>query len=617
LRLKTRFLLYSTTLIVVIMSLVLLVVEERVGQLIVTQARKRGLAIARNLAAVCQPSLVTYNYVALSQYAERAKREEEGIADVIILNKEGRVAAYSGHGDKQGTVLSDPVSEAAVAARDEQVVEVEIPRRDGAQPPDRGLDVSVPVYIQNSREKWGTVRILLVSEDMYHQLVQTRLLLIGVGLAAVGLGVLGSFFLARHVTRPVQDLVLATVRAAGGDMRTPIHIRTGDEIEELAHNFGAMIRQLEANQAAIAELNRDLEQKVRIRTEDLSRANEELKKTYAERKQTEAQLVFTEKMASLGQLVAGIAHEINTPASAINAAIFNITGYLETLRRQLGLLLEQGLPQAPSPAFFAIMEKTLAAEFGRKRSTTAEIRERSRALEASLGGRGLRNPRELALTFSRLGLHDEVAEVVGAPGAQGPPLPLEFLENLGNLAIAVNDIRLSIAAVTRMVKALKGYSHQDQAEMTEADVHDGIETTLTILRNQLKYGVVVERRYSRLPPITANMNELNQVWTNIIHNAIQAMKGMGTLTIETYQRNTNLGVRISDTGPGIPAEIRGRIFDPFFTTKDQGEGSGLGLGIAQQIIQRHRGRIRVDSEPGRTSFEVLLPLVPQAVESKA
>ena len=148
--------------------------------------------------------------------------------------------------------------------------------------------------------------------------------------------------------------------------------------------------------------------------------------------------------------------------------------------------------------------------------------------------------------------------------------------------------------------------------MAEADIHDGLETTLTILRNQIRYGIVVERRYGRLPPVVCNTNELNQVWTNVIHNAIQAMKGMGRLTIETAAAEGGVAVRISDTGPGIPESIRGRIFDPFFTTKDQGEGTGLGLGIAQQIVQRHRGQIRVESEPGRTCFEIRLPLSPVA-----
>jgi signal transduction histidine kinase len=128
---------------------------------------------------------------------------------------------------------------------------------------------------------------------------------------------------------------------------------------------------------------------------------------------------------------------------------------------------------------------------------------------------------------------------------------------------------------------------------------------------------VVERKYSRLPPVTCNSNELNQVWTNMIHNALQAMNGIGTLSIETCRRDDFAVVRISDTGPGIPSAIRDRIFDPFFTTKDQGEGAGLGLGICQQIVARHKGRILVDSEPGRTTFEILLPLTPQVVESRS
>jgi len=207
-------------------------------------------------------------------------------------------------------------------------------------------------------------------------------------------------------------------------------------------------------------------------------------------------------------------------------------------------------------------------------------------------------------------------------------LCLGFLENIGHLAVAVQDVRLSTEAISRMVKALKsyartekarkGYSHLDPTDrMSEADVHEGIETALTLLRNQIKYGVVVERRYGKVPAIICNSDELNQVWTNIIHNAVQAMQGMGKITIETYRREHGVGVRITDTGPGIARENLNRIFDPFFTTKGQGVGSGLGLSISQQIVERHEGEIRVDSQPGRTSFEVLLPLQPTLIAKHA
>jgi signal transduction histidine kinase len=314
--------------------------------------------------------------------------------------------------------------------------------------------------------------------------------------------------------------------------------------------------------------------------------------------------------------VAGIAHEINTPSSAINAAIVNVTEGLQALARQVPLLAAEAPPPELRAPFHALVEKALSVDFGRKRSSTAEIRHRARELEAALLAWGLSNPRELALAYSRLGLHEELRHLAETnPGGLARPAHA-FLESAGNLAIAVSDIRVSIEAITRMVKALRHYSHLDRAEMAEADIHDGIETTLTILRNQMRYGIVVERRYSRLPPIVCNINELNQVWTNVIHNSIQAMKGVGRLTIETAATEDGVAVRITDTGPGIPDTIRGRIFDPFFTTKDQGEGTGLGLGIAQQIVQRHRGRISVDSEPGRTSFEISLPLTAVAATGR-
>jgi len=458
--------------------------------------------------------------------------------------------------------------------------------------------------------------VLLLDEAMDDVLVGPsprrlmRLALIAVALLAVAFGAAGSYVLARRISRLLSLLAARTRRPAAGDRESRLDARTGDEMEELARSFDEMIGQIRADQKAIEELNRDLEEKVRARTEDLEWTNEALLKAYEDRQQAEAQMILSEKMASLGQFVAGIAHEINTPSSAINAAIVNVTEGLQALARRVPLLASEGPPPELQAPFHALVEKALSVDFGRKRSSTAEIRQRTRELEAALFAHGLPSPRELALAYSRLGLHQELRHLAAAGPGRLAPSAIAFLESAGNLAIAVSDIRVSIEAITRMVKALRHYSHLDRAEMAEADIHDGLETTLTILRNQMRYGIVVERHYSRLPPVVCNINELNQVWTNLIHNAIQAMKGVGRLTIETAATEDGVAVRITDTGPGIPDTIRGRIFDPFFTTKDQGEGTGLGLGIAQQIVQRHRGRITVDSEPGRTCFEVRLPLVP-------
>jgi signal transduction histidine kinase len=612
--LATRFIVSCSVLLLVFAVPVVVLVEARLSRALREQSRERGLSIARNLAALSEPSLVTYNRLALAQDAARARRQQPGVAEVVILDKEGRVAARSDAAARDAAPRPrDPSLERAAAAAGELVEASSVPAADGSGRVERGLDVSVPVYLEGSPEKWGTVRVRLSTEDVQRQIRATRITLLALGVLALGLGVLGSVWMARRITGPLSDLVAGTRRAASGDLEARIDLRTGDEIEDLARDFNRMIEEVQAKQRAIGELNRDLEEKVRGRTEDLSRAKGALEKAYAELTQAELHVIHSEKMASLGQLVAGIAHEINTPSSAIAAAVFNVADDLRALSGQVRALLASGLPEREAQAFFALIERALAPEAAR-RSATAQIRERTRALEEQLAARGLREPRELALTFSRLGLHDELMTLADTTALR--PAASTFLESAGRLALAVHDVRLSIETITRLVKALKGYSHLDQAEMIETDVHDGIETTLTILRSQIRYGVEVERRYERLPLITANTHELNQVWTNLIHNALQAMNGRGRLTIETWHEGVFVGVRITDNGPGIPQSIQGRIFDPFFTTKDQGEGTGLGLGITQQIVQRHHGRITVESEPGRTSFEVVLPLSPARVEAQ-
>ena len=602
-----RFVVSYCLLLVVLWVPLFVLADVRMSEGLRDQARERGLAIARSLAALSQPSLVAYNTLAVAQGAARAKRQS-GLTDVVVFDKEGRIAAHTEAGWLQGQPPTEPDLLRAARTPVVTVSEVEMaPAAPGGRPVP-GLEIVVPVYLdEGSAEKWGAVRVRLSTEEIHARIRSTRLGLLGLGLLALAVGVLGSFVMARRITNPLSGLVAGALRAARGDLESRIEVHTGDEIEELAGSFNHMIEEVEQKQRAIAELNRGLEEKVRVRTQDLTQAKGDLERAYEELSQAEMNLIHSEKMASLGQLVAGIAHEINTPSSAIGAAVYNLADDLRALPGQVRVLVDEGLPAAESEPLFALIARALTPEPGR-RSSSADIRQRTRSLEASLSAAGLDGTRELALTFSRLGFADELQALV----ARGPlgPAAAAFLENAGRLALAVQDVRLSIGTITRLVKALKGYSQLDQAEMTEADVHDGIETTLTILRSQIRYGVAVERRYATVPPVTANVHELNQVWTNLIHNALQAMGGNGRLTIETWQEDSFVGVRISDSGPGIPEGIRGRIFDPFFTTKDQGEGTGLGLGIARQIVQRHHGQIRVDSQPGRTSFEVRLPTAP-------
>ena len=219
-------------------------------------------------------------------------------------------------------------------------------------------------------------------------------------------------------------------------------------------------------------------------------------------------------------------------------------------------------------------------------------------LAPALASAGLDTKRLDALTEGPDGLYDET--LAGA---------LEWLGATLNLEALAREVGQSTGRISELVRAMKEYSHMDKSAMREVDVREGLESTLTILAHKLKKGVTVEREYAEgLPRIYAYGGELNQVWTNLIDNAVDAMEGRGKLKVKTSWDEDYVLVEINDDGPGIPQEVKNRIFEPFFTTKGVGEGTGLGLDIVRRIVAGHGGEIRVDSRPGETTFEIRLPI---------
>ncbi len=196
---------------------------------------------------------------------------------------------------------------------------------------------------------------------------------------------------------------------------------------------------------------------------------------------------------------------------------------------------------------------------------------------------------------------------------------LRWLEASLNVAELVREVRSSTARISELVAAVKSYSYMDRAPIQDVDIHDGLETTLVILGHKLKQGVEVSRDYDRtLPRIPAYGSELNQVWTNLIDNAVDAMGGQGHLHIRTERDGDRVLVSIEDDGPGIPADAQPHIFEPFFTTKGVGEGTGIGLDVVYRIIANHGGDIQVESRPGATRFLVCLPITaPDAAGERA
>ncbi len=334
-------------------------------------------------------------------------------------------------------------------------------------------------------------------------------------------------------------------------------------------------------------------------------ANNDLKQTLRDLKHTQTQLVQSEKMAALGQLIAGVAHEINTPLGAIRSAVGSISQALtQTLEQLPGLL--RVLSEEHTEIFFALLKQSLQKDVT---ITARELRKFRRALTKSLEKSGILEARRTADILADMGIYDDIEPFLALLQDPEHLRILRIAYELSGLQESTHIITTATERASKIVFALKSYARYDNSDaMIQADIVEGIETVLTLYYNQLKHGVEVIRHYEELQAILCYPDELKQVWTNLIHNALQAMENKGTLTIAVGQHNTHAVISISDSGQGIPDEIKTKIFDPFFTTKPAGEGSGLGLDIVRKIVEKHRGEIIVESEPGKTTFRVSLPI---------
>jgi signal transduction histidine kinase len=337
----------------------------------------------------------------------------------------------------------------------------------------------------------------------------------------------------------------------------------------------------------------------------------ELLKSVAQRSQTLDEVSQQQaKLISLGTMAAGLAHELNNPASAGRRAAEHLRETLQSLQSS-SLKLQEYVTSAQLIRLTEFMRMTLAQAASLPPLDTLTQSDREDNLTVWLDEHQVADGWKLATTLVRAGLEsrqlDTFAEQIEA-ASLGPVL--SWLDATLAVGEMVEEIVQSTGRISELVKAIKEYTYMDQAPQQEVDVHTGLENTLTILNYKLKKGVSVTRDYDQnLPRICAYGSELNQVWTNLIDNSIDAMAGQGQIWIRTARDGEYVRVEITDNGPGIPIDIQSRIFEPFFTTKGVGEGSGLGLDIAYRIVVgRHHGDISVSSKPGNTRFQIRLPM---------
>ncbi|TDB99892.1 cyclic nucleotide-binding domain-containing protein [Nonomuraea longispora] len=327
-----------------------------------------------------------------------------------------------------------------------------------------------------------------------------------------------------------------------------------------------------------------------------------------------------QRLTALGTITAGLTHELNNPAAAAVRAVSELRTLLRTSRLQLAQLAQDGIAPDKLRTLVEVQEHCTEA-LGRKQRSPLEISDAEDALGEELDELGVEDAWDLAPSLVNAGFSsDDLRKVRGTMGEEHTPAALRWLADAIEISQMLSEVTEATERITSLIRSAKQYSQMDRAPFQLVDVHDLLDSTVAIFRGKIPPGVTVVTDYDRtLPLIPCYAGELNQVWTNLMHNALDAMGESGTLTIRTAYDEDEAIVEIGDTGPGVPEAIRDRIFEPFFTTKTVGEGTGLGLDISYRIVAgRHGGEIKVRSEPGDTWFEVRLPLrEPTAVPEPA
>jgi two-component system sensor histidine kinase AtoS len=597
-RLQTRLILYSTLLIILLMGLIIVLVEKRQSETIQEEAKKRGMAIAQSLASVSTNALLTYNYVVLEQNAEKVAVEED-IVYVIVHDKENKVAAYSQHDEKQGTVLTDEVSLKAVITKEP------LAQSTLSEGKIRYLDISIPVYIKESPEKWGTVRVGLSLEGMHGQILRTRLNLLLLGIFAIGLGILGSIFFARRITRPISGLVKTTILAAQGDLDQRIDIRTGDEIEELGKNFNHMIQQIRLHRNALENRLREITSLKAYTDNILSSMTNGLITIDLEGK------VITLNETAEQILGKGRNEMVGSPLEETlgdDLPLYRMMS--ETLLHEKGIFhSEMELKKEEAELWLTASTSLLTDGEGKKIGALCIFQDITeiKALEEKLR----QADRLAALGTVSAGLAHEIKNPLSAIKTFVQLLPKKF-ESPSFMEKFNITVPREIDRINLLVEDLLELTRRRIRPMVNLDVNLLILQVIDLHGEEMaKRQILFEDHLDRtIPQIQGDSEKLYRAFSNMVINSIQAMPNGGRLVISSGPDQVSSMVKINfrDTGVGMDEETTKNLFNPFFTTKEK--GAGLGMALSEKIIEDHRGTIEVMSEKGvGTAFVIYLPVV--------
>jgi len=331
----------------------------------------------------------------------------------------------------------------------------------------------------------------------------------------------------------------------------------------------------------------------------------------ARMRSTEGLLRQSERMAQLGTLTAGVAHELNNPAAAVKRGAAQLVDSVESYAKSQRTIAGFALSPAQEDSLATLLGEVAETAVNPPEIDPLDRSDLEYELQNWLEDRSIDDAWQIGPDLVNAGFtRAKLESLEQSFGAEAAPAVAILASKSAGVSGLLAEVGQASSQISNIVGSLKTYSYLDQAPVQTIDVSEGVDSSLLMLRGKLKQGVTVHREYADdLPSIQAYGSELNQVWTNIIDNAVDAMNGVGELAVRIYSSATDVVVELEDNGPGIPEEIQHKIFDSFFTTKEPGKGTGLGLDITYNIIvHKHRGNITVLSEPGKTCFQISLPI---------